>query len=157
MKCTFCGAELNDKTYFCTECGRAIESAPEYEFVKTDKKAGKTLGIVSLVLGIVSVVLLLFSLVNICCCLGTMSPIAMITNLVSFALAVPGVIIASIASKKAKAAENKNVMAKVGMILSLIPIVLVGLAVLIAIILLIILAICVIFTFISNTAGPAAH
>ena len=108
MKCTFCGAELNDKTYFCTECGRAIESAPEYEFVKTDKKAGKTLGIVSLVLGIVSVVLLLFSLVNICCCLGTMSPIAMITNLVSFALAVPGVIIASIASKKAKGCRKQE-------------------------------------------------
>ena len=125
MKCTFCGAELNDDVMFCTECGRAVEATsaePAEAIVKSDKNPGKVPGIISLVLGIMSLVL----------------PMSIVT----FVSAIVAVILGSIASKKSIAAGHKNTTAKIGMILGIVEIVLEVLAslLLIAIVVLYILA-----------------
>ena len=125
MKCTFCGAELNDDIMFCTECGRAVEATPAEPaeaIVKSDKNPGKVPGIISLVLGIVSFVF----------------PMSIVT----FVSAIVAVILGNIASKKSLEAGYKNTTAKIGMILGIVEIVLEVLAslLLIAIVVLYILA-----------------
>ena len=118
MKCTFCGAELNDDVMFCTECGRAVEATPAVSAnaaVKADKDPGKVLGLIAMILGIVSAAMSLIFLPFVCCYgLGLMGYV------VSFALAVAAIILGAIGSKKSKAAGYKNVMATVGLILGIV-------------------------------------
>ena len=131
MKCTFCGAELNDDAVFCTECGRAVEIASEP--AKPEKNPGKVLGIISMILGILAPVVY-------CASCSLASIVAVPFALVSFILALIG-------KKKSKAAGYKNGMAKVGLILSLLTIIL---AIIVALIL---IALFVIFYVLPMLSG----
>ena len=138
MKCTFCGAELNDDVMFCTECGRAVEAAPAEPteaFVKADKDPGKVLGIIAMILGIVAVVLPI--LCSPCCCCGYGTIVFVAAELVAFICAVAGLILAVLASKKSKAAGYKNGLAKLGLILSIVSLIFVAIIVVLVIVLIV--------------------
>lgn len=138
MKCTFCGAELNDDAMFCTECGRAIEAAPAEPaeaFVKAEKDPGKILGIIALILGIVAIALPIIALPTFCCC---SIYVILIAEVISFVCAVVGIILGVLGSKKSAAAGYKNMLAKIGMILSIVSAALVALALVLVVIFLVI-------------------
>ena len=104
MICKNCGAHLADNTVFCTNCGNAVEGVSSYEEtvvtaqpVMTDP--GKTLGMVSMILGIASLVF-------------------------SWVAAIPGLILANMATKKSEEAGFTNTMAKVGKITSIVGLIL---------------------------------
>ena len=122
MKCTFCGAELNDDVMFCTECGRAVEAAPAEPaeaFVKAEKNPGKILGLVAMLLAIASIVLPVLSIG--CSCIPYVGALAMgIIDFLCLIIAIVGLILAIVAKKKSKAAGHKNAMATVALILSII-------------------------------------
>lgn len=100
MICQNCGNELPEGSTLCMNCGFET-AAPNPVPVNTQSSPGKTLGIVSLVLGIISVV-------GICCsCVGLPFPIA-------------GAVTGFLAFKQAKDAGEKNTLALVGMILSIV-------------------------------------
>ena len=138
MKCTFCGAELNDDAMFCTECGRAIEAAPAEPaeaFVKAEKDPGKILGIIALILGIVAIALPIIAIPTFCCC-GWI--LILVAEVISFVCAIAGIILGVLGSKKSAAAGYKNILAKIGMILSIVSAALVALALVLVVIFLVI-------------------
>ena len=137
MKCTFCGAELNDDVMFCTECGRAVEATPAEPaeaFVKADKDPGKIFGIISLILGILAIVFpILFT--PCCCCCSTYGIIFIaIAEVIAFIMAIAGIILGALGSKKSKAAGYKNTLATIGLILSIISAALAVIAIVLAIV-----------------------
>lgn len=128
MICKNCGATNADTDAFCVSCGAALEEAAAQvvteevaaevvseETVENGKNPGKTLGIVSLVLGIAS--LLIGSVCSCtCACLGGSLPLLM---------AIGGIVTGAIGLSKAKKAGEKNPLALVGMILSIVAIVII--------------------------------
>ena len=132
MICKYCGADIPEGTSFCTSCGAAVEAetapktasetvaaTPEVVVTEsvtepeTNPKAGKTLGIVSLVLGIFSVVSGIPGAFC-CACLGSFGSI--ITSIV-------GIVLGILSKNKAKAGGAKSTLATVGIILSIIALV----------------------------------
>lgn len=120
MKCTFCGAELNDDAVFCTECGRAVEIAAEP--VKPEKNPGKIFGIISFALAAVALIAYLP-----CSCCGIFS---IAPSCIAIILAVVAFIFAIIGNKKSKAAGHKNALAKAALIIAIVTLALIVLGVL---------------------------
>ena len=119
MKCKFCGAELSDDAVICTECGKEVINTAEPVAVKSDVNPGKGLGIVAMILGIAAFALPLIS--SPCLCIPYLGWLVMgIIDFIAFLCPIAGLLLAIVASKKSKAAGHNNVMAKIGMILSIV-------------------------------------
>ncbi|MBR6514086.1 MAG: zinc-ribbon domain-containing protein [Clostridia bacterium] len=110
MICKNCGALIEDEITVCPECGTAVEENEGGEIVAA-KDPGKALGIISLILGIVGVVASPCT----CTCFGGFLP---------FVASIVGIILGVIGGKKSTAAGFSNKLAKIGMILSIVGVVL---------------------------------
>lgn len=130
MFCDKCGSILNENGT-CPVCGAeaqettVLEETPVVETtVEPAKDPGKVLGIVSLILGIVSLVV-----GALCSCIttGCGAPIFVIVSIV-------GIVLGALGMKKSKAAGFKNTLAMIGLIISIVATVIIGIWALVGII-----------------------
>lgn len=131
MKCTFCGAELNDGAMFCTECGKGINTDPAENMdapVKAKKKAGTGLGIFSLLLGLFALVFPVLAIPGFLfgfivggnpIIIGIIYLIVIVVNVLGIVFGLLSLILAIVGMKKAKKAGCKNIAAVLGLIVAL--------------------------------------
>ena len=148
MYCKNCGNNVDDSLTFCDVCGAELSSDASLNLELSDSDIlpevahddGKILGIVSLVLGIAGLICGLFSCCCCtCCCLtyvGTVWGliISSAVCILGLILSITGLILGIIAIKKSKKCGFKNMIATIGLILSVIAMVITLFIVLLAVV-----------------------